>query len=351
MTIAELITHLHRQPGVVSARYDEQSRTLKLRYDGTQVSPSRLELLVEENAPSVSLQATPVRLTTPEEEELAALPWMARLTTLCLILLALAWSLEVLAELPAGVAALLYVGAYLSGGFYSVQEAWGALREREFDVNVLMVVAALGAALVGQPREGAVLMFLFSLSNTLETYAMGRTHASIRALLDMTPKEAEVYRAGGLARVPVEEVAVGELVLVRPGAQIPTDGVVARGESAVNEAPITGEALPVEKVPGARVYAGTLNGQGALDVRVATAVEGSTLARIVAVVREARQQKARSQDFTDRVVGRYYAYGVVGIALLALLIPLLFLGWDLKSALYRAMTLMVVASVGGSELS
>jgi Cd2+/Zn2+-exporting ATPase len=173
---------------------------------------------------------------------------------------------------------------------------------------------------------------------------MGRTHASVRALLDMAPKEADLYRDGQIVRVPVEDLEVGAVVLVRPGAQIPADGLVVKGESAVNEASITGESMPVEKRPGARAFAGTLNGQGALDVRVTTPVGDSTLARIVAVVREAREQKAQSQDFTDRVIGQYYAYAVVGITLLAILIPLLFLGWDLPTTLYRAMTLMVVAS-------
>ncbi|HEU4322498.1 MAG TPA: heavy metal translocating P-type ATPase [Roseiflexaceae bacterium] len=287
-------------------------------------------------------QAAPT-VQSAEEAEIAQLPWMIRLTVVCLLATGLGWALEGTATAPAIVWAL-YLAAYIAGGFYSVQEAWQILRQRRFDVNVLMIIAAVGAALVGQPKEGAVLMFLFALSNTLETYAMGRTHASIRALLDMTPKEAEVYRAGGLRRVPVEELAVGEVVLVRPGAQIPADGTVLKGESAVNEASITGESLPVEKRPGLRAFAGTLNGQGALEIRVATPVQDSTLARIVQVVREAREQKAASQDFTDRVIGQGYAYAVVGITLVAVIVPLLFLGWDLRTALYRAMTLMVVAS-------
>jgi Cd2+/Zn2+-exporting ATPase len=153
---------------------------------------------------------------------------------------------------------------------------------------------------------------------------MGRPHASIRALLDMTPKEADAYRDGQIVRVPVEELLIDDLVLVWPGAQIPADGQV-----------VTGESMPVEKAAGARVFAGTLNGQGALDVRVTTAVENSTLARIVAVVREARVQKAQSQDFTDRVIGQYYVYAVVGITLLAILISLVFLGWDLRTTFYR----------------
>jgi Cd2+/Zn2+-exporting ATPase len=288
--------------------------------------------------------AAPSTLST-EEDEISQLPWMICLTSICLLATALGWLLSSARwAAPAWLPWSLYAIAYASGGFFSIQDAWATLKQRQFDVNFLMIIAAIGAALIGEPREGAILMFLFSLSNTLETYAMGRTHASIRALLDMAPKEADLYRNGQIVRVPVEDVRVGALVLVRPGAHVPADGQVVKGESAVNEASITGESMPVEKRLGARVFAGTLNGQGALDVRVTTAVQDSTLARIVAVVREAREQKAQSQDFTDRVIGQYYAYTVVGITLLALAVPLLFLGWDLPTTLYRAMTLMVVAS-------
>jgi Zn2+/Cd2+-exporting ATPase len=288
--------------------------------------------------------ARPTLLST-EAAEIAQLPWMIRLTATCLFATVAGWVLSSgRFAAPLWLPWALYALAYIAGGFYSVQEAWETLKQRQFDVNFLMIIAAVGAAMIGEPREGAILMFLFSLSNTLETYAMGRTHASVRALLDMAPKEADVYRDGQIVRVPVDDLRVGEVVLVRPGAQIPVDGQVIKGESAVDEASITGESMPVEKRPGARAFAGTLNGQGALDVRVTTAVGDSTLARIVAVVREAREQKAQSQDFTDRVIGQYYAYAVVGITLLAIVVPLLFFGWDLPTTLYRAMTLMVVAS-------
>jgi len=305
------------------------------------------------NERSIAMSDQPIaadRVVAPtqlsaEEAEISQLPWMIRLTITCLLATILGWvvSIERL-NMPAFVPWLFYAIAYASGGYYSIQEAWQTLKERQFDVNFLMIIAALGAAAIDQPREGAVLMFLFSLSNTLETYAMGRTHASIRALLDMAPQAADVYRDGQIMRVPVDILRVGEVVLVRPGAQIPADGLVIKGESAVNEASITGESLPVEKRVGLKVFAGTLNGQGALDVRVTTEVGDSTLARIVQVVREAREQKAQSQDFTDRVIGQYYAYAVVGITLLAILMPLIFLGADVPGTLYRAMTLMVVAS-------
>ncbi|MBC8162008.1 MAG: heavy metal translocating P-type ATPase, partial [Roseiflexaceae bacterium] len=278
-----------------------------------------------------------------EEAEIARLPWMLRLTALTFVAL-VAGGLAERAAAPDWTAPALFLLAYAAGGFFSVQQAWATLNARQFDVNVLMIVAAIGAALIGEPQEGAILMFLFSLSNTLETFAMGRTHASVRALLDLSPREAEVYRDGVLMRVPVESLRVGQVVLVRPGAQIPADGLVLKGEGSVNEASITGESMPVEKRPGSRTFAGTLNGQGALEITVSTAVENSTLARIVAVVREAREQKAASQDFTDRVVGQYYAYAVVAMTLLAIIIPLFFLGWDAPTTLYRAFTLMVVAS-------
>jgi Cd2+/Zn2+-exporting ATPase len=308
------------------------------------INEHNLGLMERQAALIPPVSAGPSALSS-EEDEIAQLPWMIRLTVICLVATALGWLISASnLDAPVWLAWLLYAIAYLSGGFFSIQEAWGTLKQRQFDVNFLMIIAAVGAALIGEPREGAILMFLFSLSNTLETYAMGRTHASIRALLDMAPKEADVYCDGQIVRMPVEQLQVGAVVLVRPGAQVPADGLVIKGESAVNEASITGESMPVEKRPGARAFAGTLNGQGALDVRVTTAVQDSTLARIVAVVREAREQKAQSQDFTDRVIGQYYAYAVVGITLLALVVPLLFLGWDLPTTLYRAMTLMVVAS-------
>ncbi len=292
--------------------------------------------------------ATPEALKTPsiatELDELAALPMMIRLTTLCFGATGVGWALGAWSAIPGFVPWLLYVVAYVSGGWYTVQNAWDSLRKREFDVNFLMIVAALGAAAVGQPREGAILMFLFSLSNTLETYAMGRTHQAVNALLEMAPDEASLLVDGETRRVPVETLKVGDLVRVRPGERVPIDGVVRAGESAVNEAAITGEPMPAEKRPGAAVFAGTLNTLGSLDVVVRAPAGDTTLARIVQTVAEAREQKAQSQDFTDRVIGQYYAYAVVVMTLLAIAIPLLFLDWSVQTTFYRAMALMVVAS-------
>jgi Zn2+/Cd2+-exporting ATPase len=288
------------------------------------------------------------RKPTPEEEDFASLPWMIRFTIVCFVTLIAGWITEGIETVAAAIPWILYGVSYFSGGYYSVQVAYDSLKQRLFDVNFLMIIAAIGAALVGQPKEGAILMFLFSLSNTLETYAMGRTFTSVRALLDMTPKIARVkINDDGetkIIEVPVDDVRKGDIVVVRPGEQLPNDGVVVRGESAVDEASITGESMPAEKRRGSKVFAGTMNGNGTLELHVTVEAEDSTLARIVKMVEEAREKKAKSQDFTDRVLGQYYAMSVVGITLLVFAVPFLFLGWNFGDSFYRAITLMVVAS-------
>lgn len=289
------------------------------------------------------LPARPAPVLGAADDDLAALPWMIRLTAVCFGATALGWGLGALGG-PGWQPWLCYAAAFASGGWFPLQDAWASLKAREFDVNFLMLVAALGAAAVGQPREGAILMFLFALSNTLETYAMGRTHQAVQALLEMAPQEAALLGAGGERRVPVAQLRIGDRVLVRPGERIPIDGLVLAGESAVDEAAITGESVPAEKRPGAAVFAGTLNAQGALELEVRAPAGDTTLARIVQTVEEARERKAQAQDFTDRVIGQYYAYAVVAMTALAIAIPLLVLDWDLKTTLYRAMALMVVAS-------
>lgn len=288
------------------------------------------------------------RKPTPEEEDLASLPWMIRLTIVCFVTLIAGWIAEGIETITATIPWILYGVSYFSGGYYSVQAAYDSLKQRLFDVNFLMIIAAIGAAIVGQPKEGAILMFLFSLSNTLETYAMGRTFTSVRALLDMTPKIARVKANNNgeskIVEVPVDDVRKSDIVVVRPGEQIPNDGVVVRGESAVDEASITGESMPAEKHKGSKVFAGTMNGNGVLELHVTVEAQDSTLARIVKMVEEAREKKAKSQDFTDRVLGQYYAMSVVGITLLVFAVPFLFMGWSFGDSFYRAITLMVVAS-------
>ena len=268
---------------------------------------------------------------------------MAVLTAVCLLAVAAGALLEFFSGVPRVAPLAFFVLAYLSGGYYSTRNAIAALRERIVDVNLLMVTAAVGAATIDYWQEGAVLMFLFSLSNTLESFAMARTRRAITQLMTLSPEDARVRRNGEEVRVPVAELRVGEVVIVGPTERIPIDGEVLAGRSGVDESPITGESIPVEKGPGDGVYAGSLNQQGVLEIRMSRPASESTLARVIRLVEEAQSQKAEAQHLTEWI-GRYYTAVVLGSAALFILIPPLFLGWPFVLTFYRAMTLLVVAS-------
>ena len=238
---------------------------------------------------------------------------------------------------------VLNILAYAAGGWFGVVSAWKSLRERRVNIDVLMVLAAIGAAIIQQWIEGAILLFLFSLSNTLQAYAMGRSRNAIRALMNLKPREALVRREGAETTVPVETLVVGDVVILKPGERFPVDGVVVAGESTVDQSPITGESIPVSKEPGSEVFAGTLNQNGSLDIRV-TKAEGETLlSRIIHQVEEAQGQKAKTQRFLDKFEGAY-ALTVLGAVALYIAIPKLFLGAEFAKQFYRAMVLMTVAS-------
>lgn len=268
---------------------------------------------------------------------------MAALTTLCVATLALAWLSKTVDLLPDGAITVLAIAAYALGGGPSTWRALASLRHGTVSIDLLMVTAAVGAAAVGAWAEGGILLFLFSLSNTLEQFALHRTRRAIEALLDLRPAEATVRRDGQERRIPAAELVVGDLVVVRPGERIPADGIVVAGASSVDQSPMTGESVPVDKTAGDVVYAGTLNQEGALEIRATRPPHDTTLQRIVRLVEEAQHEKAGSQRFTDWF-GQRYTLGVFGVALLAILVPWLALGQPLDSALYRAMTILVVAS-------
>jgi Cd2+/Zn2+-exporting ATPase len=237
----------------------------------------------------------------------------------------------------------LYVGAYVFAGQQGVRSAIASLREWVLDVDVLMVLAALGAALIGAPFEGALLLFLFSFSNVLQRHAMDRTRRAIEALLTLRPTEAMVKRDGAVVRVPVEQVEVDEIVVVKPGEQISVDGVLSEGSTHVNESSLTGESMPVSKTVGSLLFAGTLNQSGGIELRVTKRPEDSALARMVKLVAEAQAEKSGTQRFLERAE-QYYAMGVIGFTIAVFLIPFLAMGENFSTAFYRAMTLMVVAS-------
>ncbi len=246
-------------------------------------------------------------------------------------------------EWPEWTQTVLGVTAYFTGGLFGVKGALASLRERKLDVDLLMVLAALGAALVGQWHEGATLLFLFSLSNMLQDYAIGRSRQAIRSLMKLYPAEAKIHRDGTVQQVKIEKIRVGDVVLIEPGERIPVDGLIVEGRSSVDQSPITGESMPVEKAAGDKVFAGTLNGQGALDVQATQAAQDTTLARIIKMVEEAQDSKAPTERFLDTFEQYYASLIIVGVALFIVIPPALGLT-DFESNFYRAMVLMTVAS-------
>ena len=237
----------------------------------------------------------------------------------------------------------LLIGAYVAGGWDSLRRTAGALARRSLDVDLLMLLAAAGAAAVGHWVEGAILLFLFSTGNTLETFAFGRTRRSIRALMELRPDDASVVVDGLERDIPVADLLPGQVVRVRPGDRIPVDGTVVAGSSRVDESTLTGEPLPVAKRMDAGVFAGTLNGSGSLDILVTRAADDTALARVIRLVEQAREAKAPTQSWIEAVESRY-ALGVILASILAILVPWLALGWSFDEAFSRAMTLLVVAS-------
>lgn len=248
------------------------------------------------------------------------------------------------ADAPDWLIALIAITAYVTGGVFGVRGALESLRERKLDVDLLMVLAALGAASIGAWTEGAVLLFLFSLSNVLQDYAIGRSRQAIRSLFKLYPEQATVRRDGSEQVVAISDIAIGEVVLISPGERIPVDGVVRGGRSAVDQSPITGESMPVDKKPGDKVFAGSLNTQGMLDVEATQAASNTTLARIIKLVEEAQDAKAPTERFLD-TFEQYYA-GFIIFAVLAFIAipPALGLVSDFSAHFYTAMVLMTVAS-------
>ncbi len=242
---------------------------------------------------------------------------------------------------PYGKAAPAVI-AIIAGGWFIFPKAIRALRHFSLDMNVLMSVAVIGAACIGEWTEAAAVVFLFSLSELLEGFSVGRARRAIQSLLELSPDTALVKRGDQIQEIRVEEVKLDETLVIKSGARVPLDGVVTSGESAINQAPITGESMPVEKKSGDTVFAGTINGEGSLEVKVTKASTDTTLAKIIKLVGEAQGQKAPSQRFVDRFA-KIYTPTVFVVAILVLLSgPLLFNGAWLEWT-YRSLVLLVIA--------
>jgi Cd2+/Zn2+-exporting ATPase len=242
-------------------------------------------------------------------------------------------------DIVARAASLVTIAA---GGAYPARRAWNALRLNALDMNVLMSAAVLGAIAIGEWSEAATVVFLFGLAQHLESRSMDRARQAIRTLMDLAPLEATVIRDGVESRVLVASVNIGQHIRIRPGEKIPLDGRVVAGGSDVNQAPITGESLPVDKTTGDEVFAGTINGHGSLDVRATRIGRDTTLGRVIHLVESAQAERAPAQAFVDRFA-RVYTPAVIGLAVLVALVPPL-VGWGGAAQwLYRALVLLVIA--------
>ncbi len=239
-------------------------------------------------------------------------------------LLLVGWLLG-FAGVPELVPTLLFWSAIAVGGYYFGREALEELFfEREIGIELLMTIAALTAALLGQVFEGGVLVFLYSISEALEGYTEAKTRSAVKALMDLAPKMALVRRDGREEEVPVEELRVGEVFIVRPGQAVATDGEVLQGSSSVNQAPVTGESVPVSKEAGGEVFAGSINGEGVLEVKATRSFADNTISRIIHLVEEAQEKKGQGQRFIERFGSRYSPVVLLVGVLLALVPPLLF---------------------------
>jgi Cd2+/Zn2+-exporting ATPase len=335
--------------GVLAASASLPAQVVRVEFERARTSPEKLKDALKElgYAPGISERPSEAQIAPAGERQPG---WYSRNEELVWSLIAglfllAGWVGEKWLGLPRPVAIGLFLISYGFGGFDLVRHTVANIRKGKFgfDIDLLMLLAAIGAASLGEWAEGAFLIFLFSLAHALEHYALGRARKAIKALADLAPSIARVLKDGKETEVPVEKVAVGEVVVIRPAERIPTDGKVRSGKSAVNQAPITGESVPVEKGPDDEVFAGTINGEGALEVVTSRAAGDRTLDRVIQLVQEAQTQKAPTQRFTERFERLFVPFVLVGDALLIFVPPLL--GWlTWGESFYRGMALLVAAS-------
>lgn len=331
----KLEVKLSRMPGIRTVKVN--FNTGKLYVDG-EVSPGQVVAAVAEAGYQAVL---PGQLPVSQDQSF----WLQNKKSLLTVISGGLWLLG-LALWFTGLTAVAiptFMGAIVVGAVYTVRAAFYSLKSGlVMDMNVLMTIAVTGAIALGEWMEAATVVFLFSLGNTLEAYTMDKTRKSIRGLMELSPQEAVVLRDGGEQVVPVSNLRLSDVVIIKPGSRIPIDGKVVEGSSTVNQAPITGESVPVAKEVGDEVFAGTINENGRLVVEVTRLAGDTTLARIIALVEEAQSQKAPAERFVD-VFAKYYTPSVIVLAVLMAVVPPVFFGREFQEWFYRALTLLVVA--------
>jgi Cd2+/Zn2+-exporting ATPase len=283
----------------------------------------------------------------PEKErnEILKLPfWKKRTNVMAAIsafFLLLGYVFSIFSGEDDGITIGLFAVSIFIGGYDLFKAGIANLLRFRFDMKALMTIAIIGAALIGEWQEGAVVVFLFAVSEALERYSMDRARRSIQRLMEIAPKKAIVRRGNREYEIDVDDLQINDIIVVKPGQKIAMDGIVVQGTSCVNEAAITGESMPVHKTVGDEVYAGTLNEEGALEVRVTKRVEDSTIAKIIHLVEEAQAERAPSQQLVDRFA-RYYTPAIMAIAVLVAIVPPLWFGGEWETWIYRGLTVLVV---------
>ena len=330
---------LKRLAGVQEVQVDVVSGKVKVGYRGIVTRPD-LEAAVQ----SAGYRVLPDEARR-EAGDTSGSFWERRGRVVMTVGSGLALGVALLAQALGAARALtllLLAVSSIAGGWFVVPRGLKAAMNRSLDMNFLMSVAAAGAWIIGEQTEAAATLFLFAVAEWLESFSMDRARNAIKALMDVSPAEGTVLRNGSETRVPISQIAVGDTVVVKPGEKIPVDGEVIRGRSSVNQAPITGESMPVDKEPGTEVYAGSLNVQGALQIKATKPASDSTLARIIHAVEEAQASRAPSQTFVEKFA-RIYTPAVVLVAIvIAVAPPLLGVG-EWGTWIYRALAMLVVA--------
>lgn len=255
----------------------------------------------------------------------------------------LAWRLDTNGQTTASV--LLYITAFCVGGFAKAKEGIEeTIADKKLNVELLMVLAAIGSAAIGYWTEGAILIFIFAVSGALETYAMNKSHREISALMNLQPEEAWLVRGGfEPMKVTVSTLKIGDHLLIKPGERVPADGIIFKGQSSIDESAISGEPLPVAKREGDEVFAGTVNLNGAITMEMTKPNSETLFQKIITLVQSAQSEKSPSQQFIEKFEGTYVKFVLLAVALMMFL-PHFLLGWDWTTTLYRAMVLLVVAS-------
>jgi Cd2+/Zn2+-exporting ATPase len=307
-----------------------------VEHDETALPTTKILKTLKETGLGVSLEGKEV-LSKPLLDKLGG-PFLATILSGIFVIAGLASTLVGIPYLTV----TLYILAMLSGGYRIGRKGVIAARNVQLDMNSLMCIAVIGAACIGEWLEGATVIFLFSLAQLLESRTIDRARRALRSLMELSPKEALVKRNGEERYLPVEEVQMGDTIAVKPGEKIPLDGKVINGFSTVNQAPITGESMPVEKSKGSEVFAGTINQKGTLEIEVTHLYKDTTLSSIIHMVEECQKQKAPFQSFVDKF-SSYYTPTVIGFAILVAAVPPIFFHASFSIWFYRALVLLVIS--------